>query len=362
MTVDHDPNRRRLLRAMAASGLLAGFESILPAYARNGPSAGPHLSEAAARITGGAPRDVVMDFHIRREGIGIAGGHAPSAITINHSIPGPLLELWEGYNARLRIHNHMDESTSIHWHGILLPFTMDGVPGVSFPGLDPGKTFEAYFPVRQAGTYWYHSHTGLQEQVGQTGPIVIHPPGRQRVPADREYVIVLNDWTFEDPHRVMDKLVEQSDYYNFSERTVVDFVEDIAQAGWQKTLKDRLAWGGMKMGPRDIADVTGRTYTYLVNGMHPGANWTGLFDAGERVRLRVINASSMTYFNFRIPGLPMTVVAADGNDVEPVETDEFQIAVAETYDVIVEPKAGTAYTLMAESMDRSGYARGTLAP
>ncbi|MES1945351.1 copper-resistance protein, CopA family [Salinisphaera sp. PC39] len=356
----HDKHRRRLLQALGGTGVLAGLEALLPAYARA--RNGHHLTETAARVPGGAARDVTMDIHIRRETIDIAGGQA-SAITMNHSLPGPLVELWEGKNALLRVHNHLDESTSIHWHGILLPFTMDGVPGVAFPGIPAGDVFEAHFPVRQYGTYWYHSHTGFQEQIGQTGPIVIHPENPEdHISADREYVVMLNDWTFEDPHRLMAKLKKMSDYYNFSERTVADLVEDVSKAGWGATLRERLAWGNMRMSPRDIADVTGYTYTYLMNGMHPEANWTGLFKPGERVRLRVINGSAMSYFNVRIPGLPMTVVQADGQNVEPVETDEFQIGVAETYDVIVQPKADTAYTLMAESMDRSGYARGTLAP
>jgi CopA family copper-resistance protein len=346
---------------MAATGLLAGLEGLLPGYARAGSGTERHLA-GAARVRGGPPRAVTQDFYIRREGIGIAGGYAPSAITINHSIPGPLLELWEGYDARLRVHNLMNESTSIHWHGIKLPFQMDGVPGVAFPGIEPGDSFEAHFPVRQYGTYWYHSHTGLQEQIGQTGPIVIHPAEPDSIQADRDYVVMLNDWTFEDPHRLLGQLKKMSGYYNFSKRTMEDIVEDVARAGWAKTFKDREAWGGMRMNPRGIADVTDHTYSYLMNGLHPEANWTGLFTPGERIRLRVINGSSMSYFNFRIPGLPMSVVAADGPSVEPVETDEFQIGVAETYDIVVEPRENRAYTLMAESMDRSGYARGTLAP
>ncbi|WP_423821755.1 copper resistance system multicopper oxidase [Salinisphaera sp. SPP-AMP-43] len=356
----HDPARRRLLQALGAAGLLTGTQGLWPAYARSERGAAG-LNEAATRIAGGPPRDQSLDIHVRREWIDIAGGRA-AAITLNHSTPGPLIELWEGHDARLRVHNHLDEPTSLHWHGLLLPFQMDGVPGVAFPGIAPGQSFEARFPVRQAGTYWYHSHSGLQEQIGQTGPIVIHPAEPEGISAEREYVLMLNDWTFEDPYRLLETLKQQSDYYNFSQRTLGDLADDIADSGLSATLRDRLDWGRMRMSPRDIADVTGHTYHYLVNGMHPAANWTGLFEPGQRIRLRVINASAMTYFNVRIPGLAMTVVAADGKRVEAVETDEFQIAVSETYDVIVEPQAERAYTVMAEAMDRSGYARGTLAP
>ena len=354
-----DNDRRRLLIALAGTGALAGLESLLPSYARG--EALSSQSGVAALVAGGSPRPVSLDLDVRRERVAIAGGLG-SGITINRSIPAPLIELWEGQTARLRIHNHLDEDTSIHWHGLLLPFEMDGVPGVSFPGIAPGESFEAAFPVRQSGTYWYHSHSGMQEQIGLTGPLVVHPAAPHRIQADREYVIMLNDWTFEDPHRVMARLKSQSDYYNYNERTAGDFFEAVEKHGWKATLQDRLAWNNMRMSPRDIADVTGSTYTYLMNGRHPAAGWEGLFQPEERIRLRVINASAMTYFNFRIPGLAMTVVGADGEEVEPVETDEFQIGVAETYDVIIEPRADTAYTLMAESMDRSGFALGTLAP
>ncbi|MEQ8483974.1 MAG: copper resistance system multicopper oxidase [Pseudomonadales bacterium] len=356
MNRNPDPGRRQLLKALAASGLITGLGPLLPAYAR----AGVQVAGRAS-VPGGTPRDVTIDIAIRRESIDIAGGYA-SATTINHTIPGPLVELWEGQRARLRVSNHLDEDSSIHWHGILLPFEMDGVPGVTFPGIPPGESFVADFPVRQYGTYWYHSHSGLQEQTGVYGPLVIHPREPEPFEFDRDYVVVLSDWTFEDPYRVMAKLKKMGDYYNFNQRTVGEFFEDIEKAGLQTTLRDRVAWGNMRMSPTDIADITGHTYTYLMNGTHPAGNWTGLFNPGERVRLRVINASAMTFFNVRIPGLPMTVLLADGQYVEPVETDEFQIGVAERYDVIVEPQRDQAYTVMAESMDRSGYARGTLAP
>ncbi len=349
MSTRTDLSRRRLLQALAASGLLAVGA---PPYARAG--------APAAGVTGGRPRDVTLDLTVRQERVDIAGSRA-SAITLNNNVPGPLIELWEGQEAALRVHNQLDAESSVHWHGILLPFEMDGVPGVAFPGIAPGTTFEARFPVRQYGTYWYHSHSGLQEQSGMYGPLVIHPREGDPFAYDRDYVVVLSDWTFEDPHRVLAKLKKLSHYYNFDQRTVQDFADDVADQGLQPTLADRWMWGNMRMTPTDIADVTGATYTYLMNGLHPGANWTGLFNGGERVRLRFINASAMTFFNVRIPGLPMTVVQADGQNVEPVATDEFQLGVAETLDVVVSPE-DRAYTLMAESMDRSGFARGTLAP
>ena len=346
--------RRRLLSAMIASGAFIGLNALVPAYGR----ALGGLAKPSQR----SPHDVEMDLTIRQQTRDIAGGKSDLAMSINDTIPGPLVELYEGHNALLRVHNQLSSSSSIHWHGILLPFEMDGVPGVAFPGIDPGTTFAARFPLRQSGTYWYHSHTSLQEQSGVYGPLVIHPAGEDPVAADRDYVVMLSDWTFEDPHSVMKKLKQLSHYYNFQERTMGDFVDDIDKAGWDKTINDRLAWARMRMSPTDIADVTGYTYTYLMNGQHPAGNWTGVFTPGERVRLRVINGSAMSYFNVRIPGLRMTVVAADGQNVEPVEIDEFQIGVAETYDVVVQPTEDRAYTLFAESMDRSGYTCGTLAP
>ncbi|GHB29546.1 copper resistance protein A [Salinicola rhizosphaerae] len=311
-------------------------------------------------MPGGPPRNVTFDAHIRRDRFQL-GSRSGAAYSVNDRVPAPLIELWEGQTARLRVHNHMDTPTSLHWHGILLPFQLDGVPGVSFPGVAPGQTFEAYFPVRQSGTYWYHSHAGMQEQKGLTGPIVIHPSEARAHPVERDFVVMLNDWTFEDPHRVMTKLKAQSDYYNLDERTVDDFFADVEKRGWAATLKERRMWGDMRMSPRDIADVSGLTYDYLLNGHHSATPWEGLFVPGERVKLRFINASAMTYFNVRIPGLAMTVVAADGQPVDPVDVDEFQIGVAETFDVVVTPDS-RPYTLMCESMDRSGYVMGSLTP
>ena len=344
--------RRAFVRAALATGVIASLPRP-PAYAR--PLVGP-----AARVSGRDARDVALDLAIRPERLGIAGGMG-SGLTIDGSIPGPLIELYEGRDALLRVTNHLHEDSSIHWHGILLPFEMDGVPGVTFPGIPPGETFEARFPVVQSGTYWYHSHSGLQEQSGVYGPLVLHPRKPDPFGYDRDYVVMLSDWTFEDPHRVLARLKKMSDYYNFQQRTVGDFVRDVSSAGFGATLSDRIAWGNMRMSPTDVADVTGYAYTYLLNGLHPDGNWTGVFAPGERVRLRAINGSAMSFFNVRIPELPMTVVAADGQNVDPVETDELQIGVAETYDVIVEPR-DRAYTIFAESLDRSGFARGTLAP
>ena len=282
--------------------------------------------------------------------------------TINGSVPGPTLRWREGEEVLIRVTNRLDEPTSLHWHGIILPARMDGVPGISFDAIAPGATFTYRFPVKQSGTYWYHSHSAFQEQAGMYAPIIIAPAERENYRYDRDYIVMLSDWTDEDPATVYAKLKKQSGYYNFNKRTASDFYRDVADKGWGATISDRLEWGRMRMDPTDIADVTGYTYTFLVNGKPPTANWTALFKTGERVRLRFINGSAMTYFDVRIPGLKMTVVQADGQDVQPVAVDEFRIAVAETYDVIVEPESGRAYTLFAEAMDRSGYARGTLAP
>ncbi len=301
-----------------------------------------------------------FDLVIGETAVNITGS-ARTAMTVNGSLPGPLLRWTEGDTVTLRVRNQLRETTSIHWHGILLPANMDGVPGLSFHGIEPDGMYVYQFKVRQNGTYWYHSHSGLQEQAGVYGPLVIEPKGAEPFSYDREHVVMLTDWTDENPARVMAKLKKQSDYYNFHQRTVGDFFKDVGEQGQTSALSDRKMWGQMKMSPTDLTDVSGYTYTYLMNGQAPDGNWTGLFRSGERLRLRFINGSAMSYFDVRIPGLKMTVVAADGQHVEPVAVDEFRIAVAETFDVLVEPADAQAYTIFAQSMDRSGYARGTLA-
>jgi CopA family copper-resistance protein len=289
-------------------------------------------------------------------------GATRTALAVNGSIPAPTLRWREGDRVTLRVANSLrDEDASIHWHGILLPANMDGVPGLSFHGIHPGEAYVYQFPVKQAGTYWYHSHSGFQEQRGLYGAIIIDPREPAPFKYDREHVVLLSDWTDMDPRTVLTKLKKQADYFNFNKRTVGDFFHDVREQGWSKAMADRRMWGQMRMNPTDIADVTGATYTYLMNGTAPAANWTGLFKPGERVRLRFINGSAQSYFDVRIPGLKLTIVAADGLYVRPVEVDEFRLATAETYDVIVEPSGAEAFTIFAQSADRSGFAAGTLA-
>jgi CopA family copper-resistance protein len=284
-------------------------------------------------------------------------GRPSRAIGINGTVPAPLVRLRQGQTARLTVINNLDEDSSIHWHGLLLPFQMDGVPGVSFPGIKLRSTFVYEFPVIQSGTYWYHSHSGLQEQIGHYGPIVIDPAGTDPIGYDREHVVVLSDHSRISPEAIFHKLKVNPGHFNMQRQTLAGLL-----SGKDQPLKDRMAWGGMRMDPTDVADVNGSTYTFLVNGHGPRDNWTALFNPGERVRLRIVNASAMSIFNLRIPGLRMTVVQADGLNVAPVEVDEFQIATAETYDVIVTPLEDRAYTLVAEANDRSGMGRATLAP
>lgn len=289
-------------------------------------------------------------------------GHARVGIAVNGTVPAPILRWREGDNVAVSVTNRLSEPTSIHWHGLRVSSGMDGVPGFSFPGIAPGDTFVYRLPLRESGTFWYHGHSGFQEQSGLYGAIVIDPRKGYRQFFDRDYVVLLSDWSDENPATIVSNLKFQSDYYNYGRRTARTFFADARRQGLAAAISDRLDWGNMRMSPTDILDVTGATYTYLVNGQAPGANWTALFRPGERVRLRIINGSSMSIFDVRTPGLAMMVVQADGNEVEPVNVDEFRIGTAETYDVIVQPSADRAFTIFAQAMDRGGYARGTLAP
>ena len=339
-----DFDRRQLLRGVSAIGGGVALGTLLPGWAR---SATPTLPT----LTG--PN---IDLRIGHSELKVDGrtGHV---VTINGTVPGPLLRFKEGQTVRLSVTNDLHEDTSIHWHGLLVPFQMDGVPGVTFPGIKPGQTFVYEFPVKQSGTYWYHSHSGLQEAEGHYGPIIIDPADADPVACDREHVIVLSDFSFMHPHLIFKRMKQQGGVFNFQKQTVAGLL-----AGEHQTLQERAEWARMRMDPTDISDVTGAVMKFLVNGHGPADNWTGLFAPGERVRLRFINAAAQMIFNVRIPGLKLTVVAADGQNVRPVEVDEFQIANAETYDVIVQPTQDRAFTLVAEAVDRSGMGRATLAP
>ena len=340
--------RRRFVQGLAAAGAASAF-GLKPGQAL-AQSLGPAvLTGDEINLSIGS-----LPFNVT--------GRPRTATAANNSVPAPILRLKQGAMVTINVTNRLEEDTSIHWHGILLPGTMDGVPGLSFRGIAPGQTFTYRFPVRQAGTYWYHSHSGMQEQTGLYGPLILEPRGREPYGYERDYVVMLSDWTDEDPMTVVSHLKQQSDYYNYGRRTLGTFVKDAKTQGTKAALADRSMWGTMRMSPTDIMDVTGATYTFLVNGQPPAANWTGLFEPGERVRLRFINGSSMTTFDVRIPGLQLKVVAADGNDVHPVNVEEFRIGVAETFDVIVAPTKEQAYTIFAQAQDRSGYARATLSP
>ncbi|HWK65705.1 MAG TPA: copper resistance system multicopper oxidase [Rhizobiaceae bacterium] len=338
-------------RAFVAGGAAAaGVAGLRPAWARS-------ASNGIAAKGFGTLEGPLIDLTIADTELGV-DGRTGYAVAINGSIPAPLLRLKEGQDVRLRVTNHLDEDTSIHWHGLIVPFQMDGVPGVSFPGIRPHSTFEYTFPLKQAGTYWYHSHSGLQEQLGHYGPIVIDPAGADPIAYDREHVIVLSDWSFLHPHTIFTRLKQEGGFFNRQKLTLADRLSVKADP---LTPAEREMFARMRMDPTDISDVTEAAYTFLVNGHSPAENWTGLFRPGERVRLRIINAAAQTTFNLRIPGLPMTVVATDGIELQPVEVDEFQIGNAETYDVIVQP-ADRAYSFVAETIDRAGMGVATLAP
>ena len=339
-------DRRKFIAASAALGGTAAMAGMMPAWAKG--NMGSSVRKGIDQVSGTS-----IDLSIG-EGHFATGGRSGHTVAVNGTVPGPLVRLREGQDVSLNVTNRLGEDSSIHWHGILLPFQFDGVPGVSFPGIKPGETFTAKFRVRQNGTYWWHSHSGLQEQSGHYGPIIVDPASPDPVKFDREYVLLLSEFTPMHPHTIMKKLKQGEGYFNYQQTSASD---DYKLSGEQRRM-----WGRMRMMATDILDVTGSTYTYLINGHGPADNLELLFNPGERVRLRIINGSAMSFFNLRIPGLPMMVVQADGQDVTPVETDELQIGVAETYDVVVQPTAGKAFTFVAESMDRSGMGVATLAP
>jgi CopA family copper-resistance protein len=346
-------SRRRFVQGLAGGALAVVSARHFGWAAAADPAA---AGDAGAMLSG-------TEFNLEIGALAVNFTGQPGiATTVNGRLPAPLLRWREGDTITLRVSNRLSEPSSIHWHGIVLPADMDGVPGLSFNGIGPGETYVYRFKVNQSGTYWYHSHSRFQEQTGLYGPMVIEPRRGERHRADREHVLLLSEWTDLDPEHIYRTLKRKSNYFNLGRRTVGDFFNDVRKQGLKPTIADRRMWGQMRMDPTDLADVSGYAYTYLMNGATPAGNWTGLFRRGERVRLRIINGSSMSYFDVRIPGLKLTVVAADGQDVEPVTVDEFRIGTAEVCDVIVEPKDDRAYTIFAQSLDRSGYARGTLAP
>jgi CopA family copper-resistance protein len=349
----HDRSRRRFVQGVATGGIVAGAGlHALPLWA----TGSPPVATTPATLRGNR-----FELTIGEAAVNFTG-RVRTATLVNGSLPAPVLRWREGERVTLRVTNRLPYDSSIHWHGIILPFQMDGVPGLSFDGIRPGETFTYSFDVRQSGTYWYHSHSSFQEQTGLHGAIVIDPREPDPVAYDRDYVVMLTEWTDEDPDDIYARLKKSSHYYNVNERTAGDLWRDIREKGAARTWRERAMWNRMRMSDRDLSDVTGYTYTFLMNGRTPADGWTGLFRRGERVRLRFINGATMTFFDVHIPGLKMTVVAVDGQNVEPVSVDEFRIGVAETYDVIVEPKDDSAYTLFAQAIDRSGYARGKLTP
>jgi len=350
-------SRRRFVQGLAGGGALA-----VVGAGRMGWTAGTE-STAARNVGDAGATQPGTEFNLEIGALAVNfTGQPGMATVVNGRLPAPLLRWREGDAITLRVSNRLSAPSSIHWHGIILPADMDGVPGLSFGGIEPGETYVYRFKVNQSGTYWYHSHSRFQEQTGLYGPIVIEPRRGERHRADREHVVLLSEWTDLDPEHIYRTLKRQSNYFNFNRHTVGDFVNDVRRQGLKPTIADRQMWGQMRMDPTDLADVSGHAYTYLLNGSTPAGNWTGLFRRGEKVRLRIINGSSMSIFDVRIPGLKLTVVATDGQDVEPVTVDEFRIGTAEVYDLIVEPTDDRAYTIFAQSLDRTGYARGTLAP
>lgn len=348
-------SRRRFVQGLVSGGVLATLSPLASAMS------GMYGTVGQVTNTGIAPVLTGTEFHLTiSEAIVNFTGAPRIATVINGMIPAPTLQFREGDEVTIHVKNDLSEDTSIHWHGIILPFQMDGVPGISFRGIPPGETFTYKFKLEQTGTYWYHSHSGMQEQTGMYGAIKVVPRNGERIQAQRDYVVQLSDWTDEDPMRIYAKLKSESGYYNYNKPTVIDFFRDVANDGLKLAYEKRAMWNEMRMSPTDLSDLSAQTLTYLMNGKTPAGNWTGLFTSGESVRLRFINGAGNTFYDVRIPGLKLTVVQTDGVDVHPVTVDEFRFGPGETYDVIVTPK-NDAYTVFAQTMDRTGYARGTLA-
>ncbi|GLR25614.1 copper resistance system multicopper oxidase [Limnobacter litoralis] len=343
--------RRRFVQGLVAGGVAAAWGPLAQAASM--------ASETRSRLPVPVLSGNDIQMVIEEKAVNFTG-NGRVATAINGSIPAPTLRLKEGQDVIIRVTNKLSVPTSIHWHGFVVPYQMDGVPGISYKGIAPGETFVYRFKVQQSGTYWYHSHSGFQEQTGMYGAVVIEPKHGDPIRTDRDYVVQLSDWTDEDPERVFEKLKIQSDYYNIIKPTAGSFVDDVEHSSLSSAVKKREMWNQMRMNPTDLADMSSMGYTFLMNGTTPAGNWTGLFKPGERVRLRFINGASNTFYDVRIPGLKMTVVQSDGTPVEPVSVDEFRFGPGETYDVLVQPR-DEAHTIFAQTMDRTGYAKGTLA-
>jgi CopA family copper-resistance protein len=339
------------MQALAAGGAFGAF-GHLPAWSQE--------TLVAAR-TGTPPelRGPNFDLTLAETTVNF-DGRTGIATTINGSLPGPTLRMREGETVTIRVTNRLRETASIHWHGIILPFQMDGVPGVSFAGIAPGETFTYRYTLEQSGTYWYHSHSGMQELTGIYGAMIVEPRDGERIRADREHVVLLSDWTGTDPMRALHKLKAQGDVFNQNRPVMRELLRDVRTSGLSAALRERDMWNAMRMSPTDLADLSSTVLSYLINGSAPGANWTAQFKRGERVRLRCINGAGNTFYDVRLPGLKLTVVQMDGQDVEPVTVDEFRFGPGQTCDVLVQP-TDDVYTIYAQSMDRTGYARGTLA-
>lgn len=354
-------NRRRFLTG-SSTLLGASMLSTLPTMANSALTKSQNVVVNSDRADHIVPilTGNEFDLYVSEKMITV-NGKSSMATLINDSLPAPTLKMQEGDTVTIRVHNQLNESTSIHWHGLLVPFEMDGVPGISFDGIPAGSTFTYKFKLTQSGTYWYHSHTGFQEQTGMRGAIVIEPKGRERYPIEEDHVILLSDWTHRDPHNLLKLLKQRADFDNYHLPDFKKLLSDIAETDLKTAFDKRKSWNQMRMMPTDFTDLSGEnTFTYLINGKTTAANWTQLVKAGQPVKLRFINGSAQTIFDVRIPGLKMKVVATDGIDVSPVDIDDFRIGVAETYDVIVTPTKD-AHTIFAQNIDRSGYVATTLA-